>query len=189
MDGGYYDNYGMASLIDWLDRGLTGPGPKPSKVLIIAIRSFPEVAPAPPEGERGFFFQMRHPIDTLSSVRHTGQLARSETDLRFVLRKNTYSVPVTRVVFEYSVIGSDGLPLEEPLSWHLTPKDKEMLRAAWNADSIRRRRDEVRRFSRRPMRQWLPRSSTNDIRNTNQPDCDVLNASFRIALRSGGQSR
>jgi hypothetical protein len=140
VDGGYYDNYGVATLIDWLDHGLMSPGDKPSKILILAIHSFPEAPPDPPDGQRGLLFQLRHPVTTLDSVRHTGQLSRAETELRFVLRKNAYSVPVTEVVFEYPYTG------EEPLSWHLTAFDKKMLHEQWNSGEIQKKRDEVREF-------------------------------------------
>ncbi len=146
VDGGYYDNYGTATLIDWLDRGLSGEGAKPSKVLVLAIRSFPEVAPDPPDGQRGLFFQLEHPVTALGSVRHTGQLSRSQTDLRFLLHSKAYSVPVTSIVFEYSVTDPNGHPLEEPLSWHLTPLDKQNLHVAWNTPKIQEAREYVRRF-------------------------------------------
>ena len=49
VDGGYYDDYGMTTLTEWLDEGLEGVG-RPShggaisRVLVIQIRSSPAEA-------------------------------------------------------------------------------------------------------------------------------------------------
>ncbi len=145
VDGGYYDNYGTATLLDWLDRGLLAAGPKPSKILILAIRSFPETAGAPPPGSRGFLFELTNPLSTLYNVRGAGQLSRAATDLQFVERYTGYGVPVTSVVFGYAVT-ENGRPVEEPLSWHLTPLDKKRLHDAWNLAAVQQARQTVRQF-------------------------------------------
>ncbi len=41
VDGGYYDNYGMASLLDWLNNGLSAVPALHPKVMIIEIRAAP----------------------------------------------------------------------------------------------------------------------------------------------------
>ena len=38
VDGGYYDNYGMATLADWLDAALTDAGGQIDSVLVLQIR-------------------------------------------------------------------------------------------------------------------------------------------------------
>src|SRR5262249_49933228 len=41
VDGGYYDNYGVATLIEWLNQAMKSSGPRPSRVLILQIRGSP----------------------------------------------------------------------------------------------------------------------------------------------------
>jgi hypothetical protein len=83
VDGAYFDNYGMATLVEWLHQALATatPAGRPSRVLIIEIRSapVPQLARAK-EAERsrptdhGALFQATAPIRTELGVRSPRRL-------------------------------------------------------------------------------------------------------------------
>ena len=94
IDGGYYDNYGVSSLIAWLEEGLNDLQTKcpeggggiqnqtcasPS-ILVIQIRPFPSDAEAKAT-QQGWSFQLYAPITGLLSVRSTAQLVRDRDAL------------------------------------------------------------------------------------------------------------
>ncbi|MBV9885559.1 MAG: hypothetical protein JO119_03340, partial [Acidobacteria bacterium] len=81
VDGGYYDNYGVYSLLEWLREALEKNESDAPDVLIIQIRSFPENARERPKN-RSWFYQTYAPLDTLLSVRTTGQLLRDRDALQ-----------------------------------------------------------------------------------------------------------
>lgn len=98
IDGGYYDNYGIANLIAWLEEGLTDLQPKcqqgsggakgtpscpqtaPPRILVLQIRSFPPDEEAKAT-KKGWAFQLYAPIEGLLSVRTTAQLVRDREAL------------------------------------------------------------------------------------------------------------
>jgi hypothetical protein len=55
VDGGYYDNYGVATLIEWLDQAMKDAESKPSRVLILQIRGSPAGSIDPPKRNYGLF--------------------------------------------------------------------------------------------------------------------------------------
>jgi hypothetical protein len=147
VDGGYYDNYGTATLMEWLDQGLrTSGASKPSRILVLEVRAFPTtLEPPSPDGRRGWVFETVHPAETLYNVRGAGQLAHSDTDVRFI--KQIHPEVESRVIeFPRSLpLGEDAA---EPLSWHLTPLDRVRLRAAWATRSTVDLRKAVHEFLR-----------------------------------------
>ncbi|HYM05243.1 MAG TPA: patatin-like phospholipase family protein [Terriglobales bacterium] len=144
VDGGYFDAYGMASLGEWMDRGLTeincgSPGsdcppksePQSPRILVLQIRSSPPDQEAPPGNERGFLFQTSLPATTLLKVRGTGQLSHNELELNLI-RQRWGHQNVCSALFQYVPPVTRGHARSEPLSWHLTPEDVWDLRQAWN---------------------------------------------------------
>jgi hypothetical protein len=149
VDGGYYDNFGVSSLVEWLDTGLLGDGRKPPAIFIVEIRAFRSPAESPggnPKEERGGVFQTLAPLETLLAVRDTAQLARNEFALSFISRPHVYDVPIRVFTFEY--VGGCGAgtsdPEHVPLSWHLTPKEKRELAEEWTCAQITKVRQELK---------------------------------------------
>ncbi len=134
VDGGYYDNYGVATLVEWLDQAMKDAESKPSRVLILQIRGSPAGLIDPPKGNYGLFFQAVHAFQTLANVRETGQFARNEVELDFVQRLCThvYEIPCTVATFKYYRTDRHSDQIPAPLSWHLTPQDIIDLREVWN---------------------------------------------------------
>jgi hypothetical protein len=135
VDGGYYDNYGTATLIEWLDKGLSGLGrAMPSRVLVIEIRSFPDDDPTPPGSARGWVPDAVQPLKTLYAVRGTGQDAHSNLNVH--LLKDDYGgelIQSVKITFPESLADDRDDP-SPPLSWHLTLDDRGRLARAWHGD-------------------------------------------------------
>jgi hypothetical protein len=140
VDGGYYDNYGMATLAEWLAEALRDPG-QVDRVLVIQLRSSPPDVRATPQGLKGWFFQMASPLLALYEVRGTTQLARNGEEL-YLLQQGS-KVAIRSVVFSYNGDGNTGSP---PLSWHLTQAEKENIRNAWQRPENQAGVGEVLRF-------------------------------------------
>ena len=84
VDVGYYDNYGMSTLVEWLDDALRAADNPIRRVLIIQIRdSAPETSGKPQAG-RGAFNQSFAPLATMLHVRSTGQLAHTDEDTSLI---------------------------------------------------------------------------------------------------------
>ena len=132
VDGGYYDNYGVATLVEWLNNGLlTKDVRKPSKVVIVQIRAAPRDTLARASRQRGWFFQTAAPLTTLEAVRGTAQYSRNEVAMNFITTEGLY-YPTTIKTVQFEYRGNEQeTPTEIPLSWHLTPAEKSALRWEW----------------------------------------------------------
>jgi hypothetical protein len=129
VDGGYYDNYGMATLTEWLDEALSGTRPgEVESVLVLQIHGAPvteDDAAKRHSMSRGWFYQAIAPLTTLFAVRSAGQIAHNDIELELLQDKwSAAGVPVHAVLFEFP-------NPDAPLSWHLTQSDKERIRQAW----------------------------------------------------------
>jgi hypothetical protein len=135
VDGGYYDVYGIASLIDWLDEAL-GPRELPdvgsgssraiTRIFLIQIRGAPP-EPDRPGQRRGWFYQVYAPLATLLGVRGTGQLAHNEQEIALLRRAWEGRVSISSAVFQFC----GGSP---PLSWHMTPRQVDAIGEQWEAE-------------------------------------------------------
>jgi hypothetical protein len=149
VDGAYYDNYGMSTLVEWLDLALEslekpgklegGKQPDLREILVIEIRQEPSPAPAPvPQGSnRGWFFQAYAPLAALFAVRTAGQRSHNQVELKLLQDKWAGKVNILpSAVFEF---GSrpDGTVVPDlpppPLSWHLTALQQEAIDSEWIA--------------------------------------------------------
>src|SRR5262249_585901 len=104
VDGGYYDNYGMATLVEWLDEALPGSTNDVKSVLLIQILGKP-VGSASDEGSiknRGWFYQTFAPLTTLAAVRSTGQIAHNNLEVEFLKQiLASRNVTLQTVKFEF----------------------------------------------------------------------------------------
>jgi len=83
MDGGFYDNYGMATLTEWLDQALEEQAKQMKgaeqvkEVLVIQINGFPREefrVPTPAESAGGWPLQAVAAVEVLVNVRTAGQV-------------------------------------------------------------------------------------------------------------------
>lgn len=149
VDGGYYDNYGISSLVEWLDDELEN-NPKITDVLILEIRGARSgpgdsrtvsrecktepVVRQEQGGKRMWFSQLLAPPQGALSVRNTGQRTHNDTELDLLqdkwngegddAKKQDESVEIKRALFEF-----DGA--NPPLSWHLTNGQRNAIKQEW----------------------------------------------------------
>jgi hypothetical protein len=130
VDGGYYDNYGMATVVEWLDEALTGVK-SIEGVLVIQIHGAPVDTNQRDERHaqnRGWFYQAIAPLTTLAAVRSSGQIAHNDIELELLQQKwSAAGIPIHTVTFEFHNPNA-------PLSWHLTPQEVAEIREAWRLD-------------------------------------------------------
>ncbi len=138
VDGGYYDNYGMATLVEWLDEALTSANGAITNVLVVQILGAPTDENASERShakDRGWFYQAIAPLTTLYAVRTAGQIAHNEIELELLCQKwSGKNVTIESVTFEFS-------NPKTPLSWHLTPDEVAAIARQWKyeMESCRRR--------------------------------------------------
>ncbi len=126
VDGGYYDNYGVNSLLAFLDEALSSiPKGEAPDILFIQIRSFPSEATGPEGKRRGWFYQTWAPIDALMEVRTTGQLVRDREAIdNFVALWSARGVKIRLATFEFP--GNNA-----PLSWQMNEAQTEAIKSQW----------------------------------------------------------
>jgi hypothetical protein len=129
VDGGYYDDYGMATLTQWLDEGLEGLGDVAEipRVLVIQIRSDPGDRLSKPDRWHGPFYQLWAPAEALLNVRATGQISHNDDEFeRLQQLWRDRKVDIANVIFRFC--GE-----HPPLSWHLTRREKDAIESEWQA--------------------------------------------------------
>jgi hypothetical protein len=151
IDGGYYDNYGVDSAVQWLDEALQHlrnvNSRLPREILIVQIRSFPgkEVSTAsgpsssadPPPLYRGWPFQLIAPVVGLLNVRSTGQLLHDRYELSLLQDKWGTVDFVNRAgqVEHRPRIRFAGFEFQDhsaPLSFAMNEKQKRSIDKVWN---------------------------------------------------------
>jgi glycerophosphoryl diester phosphodiesterase len=159
VDGGYYDNYGISTLIEWLDAELES-NPEIGEVLVVEIRgaggscateeqkSREERANSTEgtkardgriERKRGWFYQTFAPLWTVLHVRGPAQRATNEVALDLLIQKwgeksgeDEEDEGGHHVEITRAVFSFDGK--DAPTSWHLTEKQKVAIRDNWDAE-------------------------------------------------------
>ena len=133
VDGGYYDNYGFATAAEFLRVAIPEggePGPV-RRVLLLQIRGAAPEGYVEARGQRGWFYQLFAPVQTLLSVRTLAQRTRNHTELRLLqeaLRSRGADLGYAEFTFPFP---------DEPLSWHLSLKEIEAIDAGWRTVSER----------------------------------------------------
>ena len=138
VDGGYYDNYGITSLLGWLEDAIGHMPDADIKqnlrdVLILQIRPFADAGtPAPHKG--GWGYQAIAPVHGLLDVRDTGQAARDRTELALFAKAYAEKVHVWRAEFVYPASFDKKTEncVHAPLSWKLSFEQTECIKTAWD---------------------------------------------------------
>jgi predicted acylesterase/phospholipase RssA len=130
VDGGYYDNYGINSLLEWLDDALKNDKLRVElrDILIVQIRPF-GIAPEPKPSRHGWGFQVSAPVQGLLKMRDTAQDARDATDLQLFARYNA-SRKVNLLTVRFAFPGNQGCG-KPPLSWELTNDQAKCISSNW----------------------------------------------------------
>lgn len=135
-DGGYYDNFGVVTTVNWLRSLVPGHLDELRRrgVLLVVIRAFPEKEEPKPSASRettGWLYTTVGPILTMSNVRNSTQAFRNSVEVEMLgdAWQRAYGVKLTPVLFE--------LREKAPLSWKLTDRETEKILAGWNEDKNR----------------------------------------------------
>ncbi len=133
-DAAYFDNYGMVSLVEWLNTVLPryARSVQRPKLLIIriTIRELKFTAP-PNQNQNGWASTVYGPLITLLTAGASSQIARNEQLLESLLERWADRGEVEIVVVDFP------LRIEVPLSWQLSPESIAQIRSRW-ADEVAR---------------------------------------------------
>lgn len=130
-DGGYVDNEGMITIIQFL-MCLLNPNyvaVRPfDRVLLVRLMPFPSSHVAPASLNRGWFYASLGPIDAIANVRTSSQQERNELAVQLLTETAAArGVEVRSVELRYDVPGA----AQPPLSWMLTNPQKAAIDLAW----------------------------------------------------------
>lgn len=138
-DGGYFDNHGVVSALEWLlelhgkTRDLDGF----DTIVFIQINGFPKAKdPEPTMGapdSKSWIFSTAAPMTALTKVLTSTQSARNLLELGML--EEIIGPKVVSLTFRPPALPEGDQ--EPPLSWYLSRSDKERLAADWNNDANR----------------------------------------------------
>lgn len=137
-DGGYFDNAGAFTALEWLDRLLEKDNDvlKIKKVVLIQINAFPEdILKTHEIGEKGFLTVGIGPFTALNGVRNSTQIARNIEAVKLI--KNRWEkeeIKIQDFAFTFPEKNEQGKEYNQPLSWRLTKPQKNNLKDAWEND-------------------------------------------------------
>lgn len=145
MDGGYYDNFGISSLLAWLGEALEdqqvlqdlrvqdpasgGQSRQRIDILILQIRHFNFAGPAPGPKIQGWGFQILAPGVALYNMRDFAQNAVAHNQLQFFARYYaTQNINVWDTHVDYN--GTEKCK-DAPLSWKLDATQQQCIGNTW----------------------------------------------------------
>ncbi len=141
-DGGYFDNAGIFTAMEWLNNFLKYNSSKDSnhhinikKVVLLQINAFPEdKLQIDQKGKPGFIVDTIGPIDTLAGIRDATQVARNQTFANLLKDRWDDNVKIQDFTISFPEMDKQGKPYNPPLSWRLTDRQKFNLKDAWKND-------------------------------------------------------
>lgn len=139
-DGGYYDNFGVVTVVEWLQAQLDGRAPgleelRRRGLLVVQIRASAEEETRPPP-MGSWTAATAGPLITLLGVRTAGQELRNRFELgQTVELLRDQGVPVDEALFTQRA--------DAPLSWKLTRRQKEEILSGWTDEDNRRALERV----------------------------------------------
>lgn len=139
VDGGYFDNFGAASLTQWLRDAVPADSSPVTRILVVCItgcKPSPKAARCKPPI---WSFQFHAPLEALLNVRNASQLTRRDIEQRLITEAMLKSRGVDVKFVDFANPTTDA-----PLSWHLLPHEIQEIDEAWAATAASR--EEVARF-------------------------------------------
>jgi hypothetical protein len=136
IDGGYYDEFGVTSALDWLTTVLRArkagdPRLRFKRVLLIELSGFPEPTPDSVKPADGLTATLTGPtLTAFLALRQGVATSRNQIDLdRF---KHSWNDMLKgRVQIETVAFRPDASRPRGPVSWHLTSEEIKHLNAEW----------------------------------------------------------
>ncbi|NEP56775.1 MAG: patatin-like phospholipase family protein [Symploca sp. SIO2G7] len=156
-DGGYFDNFGVFTTVEWLDKVILNnlkDDLRLQKVIILQINAFRPSASTSNNSstKKGWLMSLAGPLLAVFKVRSSTQTDRNDLEIRVLQEKWKNSIDIEHVKveppkIEYSdfrnkeksqslknywqlFVNSRG-EYNPPLSWKLSDFEKEMIKLAW----------------------------------------------------------
>jgi hypothetical protein len=147
-DGGYYDNSGVAALVQWLHNGLRDLADRdlaklPKEILVVRINAFPAAEQVYVREHRGAFFQFWAPLLAANTFRAATRACSADRELELLSErwsgevlgrhngKHRDGVRIQTVDLTFSASRTYGRK-RSPLSWHLRKEERAEIENAWN---------------------------------------------------------
>src|SRR5258708_39701786 len=147
-DGGYYDNSGVAALVQWLHNGLSDLADRnrtrlPKQILVIRINAFPAAEQGYVKEHRGTFFQFWAPLLTMNTFRGAAHACSADRELQLLRERwsgevlagqkgqHRDGVRIETVDFTFSP-SATSRSNARTLSWHLRTQEQAEIENAWN---------------------------------------------------------
>lgn len=185
-DGGYYDNDGTASAIEFLRYAISDPSalPKtaPIRILLIEIRNSGDIAGSGPESnpDRGqgtrpwnLFSQAMAPLLGFWQAGHESVTARDQSGLEILEKSLTGKLEVHPVVF--ADICSTVFAGTDPLNWSLTPRQRNEVRES--ARQLQPRIQEAKDWFTKPPADWDNAQAVKTVQPQTNMTCEVSSSS------------
>ena len=165
-DGGYFDNSGEFTAIQWLDKFLedNAAALKIEKVVLLQINAFPEEPlKTKQKGKKGFLTVLLGPLDALNGVRNSTQIDRNIQAVELLKDYwNEKRIMIQRFDISFPKEDRNGNEYDQPLSWQLTQHQKNNLKNAWeNDETIRKTVDCMKTFWNNSQKQKDDRKCQN----------------------------
>ncbi len=145
-DGGYFDNYGVVSVVNWL-RSLSDDQRNELKrkglllVLIRASPNRPEAAVPRARQGQGWLWSALGPLLTMYNVRTSAQTSTGDVELDLMQKVLACNqINNLKVIFQ--------LRRNSPLSWKLTEDETKAILAGWDEEQNRKSLADARGFFR-----------------------------------------
>ncbi|NEQ40324.1 MAG: patatin-like phospholipase family protein [Okeania sp. SIO3I5] len=166
-DGGYSDNSGFVTALEWLDELLGGEETTPEikRILILQINPFPETKPKEEpkkEKNRGLFMATIGPLLGLFKVREPILTSRNSTEVELLEQWQKARQDDEQLEIEYfpiffpsiteSFYSAEG-EYEPPLSWKLTKKEKDAIRKGWK-DIVEKDKSTIKKLKNLWLEKW-----------------------------------
>lgn len=143
IDGGYHDNYGVASALDWLTAMLEQQKNDAlpfARIVLVEIRAKPDIPPAKAQNEwsaawLGPFWGLMNSWGFTQTSSNDTAVNRLIAHFKRRLQESQDGVQFESFVFVPEETG--------PLSWHLSDEQKQFVRCSWECPSTR---DVLRHF-------------------------------------------
>ena len=149
-DGGYYDNAGSFTAMNWLNKFLQYNNSVENKdhrinikkVMVLQINAFPEEnLRLDQKGSLGFVVSTIGPLNTLAGIRDSTQIGRNKifADLLKARwnndKNNENNIKIQDFAISFPQKDPNGKNYNPPLSWRLTQRQKINLVEAWEKDT------------------------------------------------------
>ncbi|HSR70032.1 MAG TPA: patatin-like phospholipase family protein [Acidobacteriota bacterium] len=162
IDGGYYDNYGVASALDWLNtimeaRLEPNSGLEFEKVAVVQLRASAPDDPLSDSNISSIRAALLGPVFGILNIRSGAAFERNRISVqRFldrwqaIFRQRGINVRLKNVVFQ------PAQDYEGPLSWQLSRREVDALEDAWDSASICAKAKDLQGFLASSVAQTAP---------------------------------